>query len=81
MRAGTTKKFTIRRRTKPMKNSTWEFGAMIRFTKDLIFQEEGATMLEYAVMLGLIAATLIGAIAALSNVVSSKYHIVATDLR
>ena len=51
---------------------------MTRFMKHLIAGEEGATMVEYALMVALIAATLIGVVTALGSSISTKFNNVST---
>ncbi len=51
---------------------------MTRFMKQLIAGEEGATMVEYALMVALIAAALIGVVTTLGGSISSKFNTVNT---
>ncbi len=51
---------------------------MTRFMKHLIAGEEGATMVEYALMVALIAATLIGVVTALGTNISAKFTSVSS---
>ena len=46
---------------------------LTRLFKEFIRGEEGATMLEYALMVGLITAALVAAVQALSGVVGGKF--------
>ena len=54
---------------------------MIRFMKDLLVAEEGATMVEYALMVALIGAALVGVVQVLSTAVSTKFTSVAGSLK
>ncbi len=51
---------------------------MTRFMKQLIAGEEGATMVEYALMVALIAAALIGVVTTLGGSISTKFAGVST---
>ena len=53
---------------------------MTRFLKQLMVGEEGATMVEYALMIALIAAALIGTVTTLSGAISSKFASTTTAL-
>lgn len=49
------------------------FNKAKKFTKDLITREDGATMLEYALMAVLIALAVVGIVYLLGNTMSSKF--------
>jgi pilus assembly protein Flp/PilA len=53
---------------------------MIRFFDRLMVNEEGATMLEYAIMLSLIGAALVTSVTALSSAISGKFTSVSNTL-
>ena len=53
---------------------------MTHFLKNLIVKEEGATMVEYALMIALIAAALIGVVTTLSGAISTKFNATTTAL-
>ena len=53
---------------------------MTHFLKQLMVGEEGATMVEYALMIALIAAALIGTVTTLSGAIGSKMGSVTTSL-
>jgi len=53
---------------------------MSTFFKTLIHEEEGAAMVEYALMVALIAAVLITAVPLLTNAVTSTFTTVAGSL-
>jgi pilus assembly protein Flp/PilA len=53
---------------------------MARIIDRLIVNEEGATMLEYCVMLALIGAALVASVSALSTAVSGKFTTVSAGL-
>jgi len=53
---------------------------MITFLKQLLSDEEGATMVEYALMIALIAAVVVGAVVAVSASVNSSMNSTATTL-
>ncbi len=53
---------------------------MVRLIDRLMVNEEGATMLEYCVMLALIGAALVASVTALSSAVSAKFTTVASGL-
>lgn len=51
---------------------------MTRFLDRLMFNEEGATMAEYAIMLALIGAALVASLNALSTAISGKFTTVSS---
>ena len=53
---------------------------MTNFLKRLAAGEEGATMVEYALMVALIGAALIGVVGTLSTAISGKFTSVATSV-
>jgi pilus assembly protein Flp/PilA len=53
---------------------------MARFLGDFLVQEEGATMMEYAVMLALIGAALVASVTTLSTTLSAKFTSVSNTL-
>ena len=53
---------------------------MYRFMKSLIREEDGATMVEYALMVALIAAAAITAVTALSTALNGKFTTVSSTL-
>jgi pilus assembly protein Flp/PilA len=53
---------------------------MTRFFDRLMINEEGATMVEYAIMLALIGAALVASLNALSTAISGKFTTVSTTL-
>ncbi len=53
---------------------------MIKFTKKFIAGEEGATMVEYGLMVALIAAVLITVVTALGTNISAKFSSVSTAI-
>jgi pilus assembly protein Flp/PilA len=53
---------------------------MIKFAKQLIANEDGATMVEYALMIALIAAALITVVGTLGTAISSKFTTVSTAI-
>jgi Flp pilus assembly pilin Flp len=53
---------------------------MTRFLGRLLVNEEGATMLEYAIMLSLIAAALVASITAMSTALGTKFTSVTSTL-
>ncbi len=53
---------------------------MTHFMKQLIAGEEGATMVEYALMIALIAAALIGTVTLLSGAIGTKMGSVTSAL-
>jgi pilus assembly protein Flp/PilA len=53
---------------------------MAHFLKHLVSAEEGATMVEYALMLGLIGAALIATVTSLSGAIGNKFTSVSTTL-
>ena len=53
---------------------------MIRFLNRLVVNEDGATMLEYAIMLALISAALVTSVSALSSTLGTKFTSVSTTL-
>ena len=54
---------------------------MAHFMKKLVAGEEGATMVEYALMVALIGAALVGVVTALSGAISTKFTSVAASLK
>ena len=53
---------------------------MAKFFERLIVTEDAATMLEYAIMLGLIAAALVGAVTGLASSLGTKFTSVSNTL-
>ena len=53
---------------------------MRKFFKALVLGEEGATMVEYALMVALVAAALITVIGTLTTAISGKFTSVATSV-
>ncbi|WP_435016311.1 Flp family type IVb pilin [Tundrisphaera sp. TA3] len=53
---------------------------MARFMKSLLAEEDGATMVEYALMVALIAAAAITVVGALSTALNGKFTSVTTSL-
>ncbi len=53
---------------------------MINFLKRLAAGEEGATMVEYALMVALIGAALIAVVGTLSTAISGKFTTVASSV-
>jgi pilus assembly protein Flp/PilA len=53
---------------------------MIKFAKQLIANEDGATMVEYALMVALIGAALVTVVTQLSTAISGKFSSVATTI-
>ncbi len=53
---------------------------MVRFFDRFLQNEDGATMLEYAIMLSLIAAALVASITSLSTSLSGKFTSVSNTL-
>ena len=53
---------------------------MTKFMKQLIAGEEGATMVEYALMVALIGAALVGVVTTLSTSIGSKFTSVSTTI-
>jgi Flp pilus assembly pilin Flp len=53
---------------------------MANFLKRLVAGEQGATMVEYALMLGLIGAALVATITSLSSAISGKFSSVSTSV-
>jgi pilus assembly protein Flp/PilA len=53
---------------------------MIRFFDRLVVDEEGATMVEYALMLAVLSAALVTSVTALSTAISGKFTSVSTTL-
>ena len=53
---------------------------MIRFLKSLFVNEDGATMVEYALMVALIAAAAITVVGALSTALNGKFTSIGTSL-
>ena len=54
---------------------------MTRFLKSLIVEEDGATMVEYALMVALIAAAAITVVGALSTALNTKFTSVTTAIK
>jgi len=54
---------------------------MTNFLKKLYAGEEGATMVEYALMVALIGAALVGVVTTLSGAISGKFTSVSTTLQ
>ena len=53
---------------------------MTTFLKSLLVEEDGATMVEYALMVALIAAAAVTAVTSLSSALSTKFGTVTTAL-
>ncbi|WP_435016312.1 Flp family type IVb pilin [Tundrisphaera sp. TA3] len=53
---------------------------MARFMKSLLAEEDGATMVEYALMVALIAAAAITVVGALSTALNNKFTSTTTAL-
>ena len=53
---------------------------MTHFMKQLVRGEEGATMVEYALMVALIGAALVGVVTTLGTSISGKFASVATSV-
>ncbi len=53
---------------------------MTHFMKQLIQGEEGATMVEYALMVALIGAALVGVVTTLGTSISSKFTSVSSTI-
>ncbi len=53
---------------------------MINFAKQLFAGEEGATMVEYALMVALIGAALVGVVAGLGTAISGKFTSVSNTI-
>lgn len=53
---------------------------MIKFAKQLFAGEEGATMVEYALMVALIGAALVTVVTTLSTSISGKFTSVSTTI-
>ncbi len=53
---------------------------MTRFLKTLMVEEDGATMVEYALMVALIAAAAIATVTSLSGALNGKLGSVTSDL-
>jgi Flp pilus assembly pilin Flp len=53
---------------------------MIKFAKQLFAGEEGATMVEYALMVALIGAALVTVVSTLSTSISGKFTSVSTTI-
>jgi pilus assembly protein Flp/PilA len=53
---------------------------MINFTKQLFAGEEGATMVEYALMVALIGAALVGIVTTLSSSIGTKFTSVSNTI-
>ncbi len=54
--------------------------AMTKFLKALLIEEDGATMVEYALMVALIAAAAVTVVGALSTALNAKFTSVTTAL-
>ena len=53
---------------------------MSKFIKQLLAGEEGATMVEYALMVALIAAAAVTAVKAVATAVNAQFNAVATTI-
>ncbi len=53
---------------------------MTKFFKSLMVEEDGATMVEYALMVALIAAALVTTVKALSTTISGQFGALSTSL-
>ena len=53
---------------------------MLKFAKQFLAGEEGATMIEYALMVALIGAALVTVVTTLSTSVSTKFTSVSTTI-
>ena len=53
---------------------------MAQFMKRLVRDEEGATMVEYALMIALIGAALVGTVTALAGNITTKFNAVGTTI-
>jgi len=53
---------------------------MSKFVKQLLAGEEGATMVEYALMVALIAAAAVTAVKAVATAVNAQFNAVATTI-
>ena len=53
---------------------------MAQFMKRLVREEEGATMVEYALMVALIGAALVGVVTTLGTSISSKFTSVSGSI-
>ncbi len=53
---------------------------MIKFIKQFVAGEDGATMVEYALMVALIAAVLVTAVTTLGTTISAKFGTVSTSI-
>ena len=53
---------------------------MIKFAKQLFAGEEGATMVEYALMVALIGAALVGIVTTLSSSIGTKFTSVSNTI-
>ncbi len=53
---------------------------MTNFLKSLIADEDGATMVEYALMVALIGAALVAVVTSLGGAISTKFGSVSTTL-
>jgi pilus assembly protein Flp/PilA len=53
---------------------------MIKFAKQLLAGEEGATMVEYALMVALIGAALVTVVTTLGTSISTKFSSVSTTI-
>jgi pilus assembly protein Flp/PilA len=63
----------------PLHNSTKE-PPMIKFAKQLFAGEEGATMVEYALMVALIGAALVTVVTTLGTSISAKFTSVSNTI-
>ena len=53
---------------------------MARFVKRLLVEDEGATMVEYALMIALIGAALVGTVTALAGNITTKFTAVGSTI-
>ena len=53
---------------------------MTQFARQLFAQEEGATMVEYALMVALIGAALVTVVTTLGTSISTKFSAVSTSI-
>ncbi len=53
---------------------------MIKFAQNLLAGEEGATMVEYALMVALIGAALVGVVTTLSTSIGTKFTSVSNTI-
>jgi pilus assembly protein Flp/PilA len=57
-----------------------EIGTMLTFVKNFVRDEEGATMIEYGLMVALIAVVLIGAVTLIGTTMNTKFGEVSDGL-